>query len=66
MTAIIIIHIQSQIGIYTADIILIEADKINTESPTVSKCEPNALTEFVFLAIAPSIISVTPQIKYII
>ena len=65
MAAIIKIHIQSQIGRFIADMILIEAIKINIESATVSKCEPNMLTDFVFLAIGPSIISVNPQTKYI-
>ncbi len=65
ITAIIKIHIQSQIGMSIAGIILIEAAKINMKSATVSKCEPNVLKDFVFLAISPSIISVNPQIKYI-
>jgi hypothetical protein len=39
---------------------------INTMSATVSDFEPKLLTALVFLAIAPSIISLKPQSKYVI
>ena len=45
---------------------LIELIAINTVSEAVSNFEPKLLVEFVFLALAPSIISLKPQSKYVI
>ena len=39
---------------------------IKTKSDTVSNFEPKLLTALNFLAIAPSIISLNPHIKYVI
>ena len=41
-----------------------EAER-NTKSATVSSLAPNSLTVPVFLAMVPSIISVTPQRRYV-
>lgn len=65
ITAIIRIHIQSHLGIFITGNSLTKAADTNIKSAIVSSLDPNVLTEFVFLAIVPSTISVSPQRRYI-
>lgn len=66
ITAMIPIHSQSQTGSSIRGRILKSAADAKIKSAAVSSFEPNALAVFVFLAIVPSIISVSPQIRYAI
>jgi len=57
-------QLQSQIGIFSAGNSFMNAATTNTKSATESNPEPKAVTDFVFLAMVPSIISVKPQSRY--
>jgi len=59
-----IVHIQRKVGIFRIGINLIKQTAINIKSAMESSLEPNSLTEFVSLAMVPSIISVNPAIRY--
>lgn len=55
---------QSQSGIFSSGNSFMNAVTTNTKSATESNPEPKAVTDFVFLAMVPSIISVNPQSRY--
>ena len=57
-------QLQSQIGIFSAGNSFMNAATTNTKSATESNPEPKVVTDFVFLAMVPSIISVKPQSRY--
>ena len=59
--AIALIHIHNQTGMCVMGNNLIKHTTIKIKSATVSRFEPKLLTAFVFFAIVPSIISVSPQ-----
>ena len=56
---------QSQLGMYMAGKIFMLAAVKKIRSAIESKWLPKAVTEFVFRAIVPSIISVNPQSRYV-
>jgi hypothetical protein len=64
MIAIITIQFHNQVGNSINGSIFTKHTATNALSATVSYLAPNSLTDFVFLAIVPSIISVIPQNKY--
>ena len=64
MIAIITIQFHNQVGNSINGSIFTKHTATNALSATVSNLAPNSLTDFVFLAIVPSIISVIPQNKY--
>ena len=64
-TPITAIHTHNHCGIGTIGRSLAEEADRNTKSATVSSLAPNSLTVPVFLAMLPSIISVTPQRRYV-
>ena len=59
-------HTHNHPGALIVGKILIKAAVTNVRSAAVSILDPNSLVLFVFLAIVPSIISLKPQVIYII
>ena len=65
MMAIIAIHTHNQLGMWIVGHNFIEAAAMNIISAMESNCAPNLVLLFVALATAPSIISLTPQMRYV-
>ena len=57
-------QLQSKIGIFNVGNSFMSAATTNTKSATESNAELKAVTDFAFLAMVPSIISVKPQSRY--
>ena len=66
MVVITTIQTHNQVGNCINGRIFTKHTATNTMSATVSNLAPVSLTDFVFLAIVPSTISVIPQYRYII
>lgn len=63
--AMIVIHIHNQLGMWIVGKSFVVAVAMNIISAMESNCSPNLVLLFVILATVPSIMSLMPQVRYV-